>query len=63
MFFKAKDMLIKAKKEKNGNHPTILSRWKADEEYRKSVQIVLENTTIQLRNLNEYEIQSIGLSR
>ena len=31
--FKAKDMLRRAKKSKNGNHPTILSRWKAQESY------------------------------
>ena len=37
MFFKAKDRLRKAKNKTNGNHPTILSRWKADEEYRKIV--------------------------
>ena len=39
-FFKAKDMLGKAKNKKNGNHPTILSRWKAVEEYRKSLRFV-----------------------
>ena len=74
MFFKAKDMLRKAKKQ---SHPTILSRWKADEEYRKSLDIstsekkkscfptklLWRNTTIQLRKLNKYEIQSIGFSR
>ena len=37
MFFKAKDMLRKAKKK---NHPTILSRWKADEEYTKSLGFI-----------------------
>ena len=37
MFFKAKDMLRKAKKK---NHPTILSRWKTDEEYRKSLGLI-----------------------
>ena len=37
MFFKATNMLRKAKNKKKGNHPTILSRWKADEEYRKSL--------------------------
>ena len=37
MFFKAKDMLRKAKNIKDGNHPTILSRWQADEEYRESL--------------------------
>ena len=36
MFFKAKDMLRKAKK----NHPAILSRWKADEEYRISFGLI-----------------------
>ena len=37
MFFEAKDMLRKAKNKKKGNHPTSLSRWKADEEYLKSL--------------------------
>ena len=36
MIFKAKDMLRKAKK----NHPTILSRWKTDEECRKSLGFI-----------------------
>ena len=36
MFFKAKDMLSKAKNKKNGNHPTR----KADEEYRKIVGFI-----------------------
>ena len=36
MFFKAKDMLRKEKK-KNGNHPTILSKWKAPESNRTSL--------------------------
>ena len=35
--FKAKDMLRKANKKKNGNHPTILSRWKEQESYRTSL--------------------------
>ena len=35
MFFKAKDMLRKAKKKK---HPTILSRWKAQQSYRSSLE-------------------------
>ena len=30
-------MQRKAKNKKNGHHPTILSWWKADEEYRKSL--------------------------
>ena len=40
MFFKAKDVQRKAKNKKNGNHPTILSRWKADEEYPKSLGFI-----------------------
>ena len=40
MFFNAKDMLRKAKNKKNGHHPTILSRWKTDEEYRKSLGFI-----------------------
>ena len=35
MFFKAKDMLRKAKKK---NHPTILSSWKAQRSYRSSLE-------------------------
>ena len=34
MFFKAKDMLRKAKKK---NHPTTLSRWKAQLSFRTSL--------------------------
>ena len=30
-------MLRKAKNKKNGNHPTILARWKAQESYRRSL--------------------------
>ena len=37
MFFKAKDMLRKAKNKKNGNHLTNLSRWKAQESYQTSL--------------------------
>ena len=40
MFFKAKDMQRKAKNKKNGNHPRILSRWTADEEYPKSLGFI-----------------------
>ena len=35
--FKAKDMLRKANKKKNGNHPTILSGWKEQESNRTSL--------------------------
>ena len=45
MFFKEKDMLRKAKNKKNGNHPTILLRWKADEEYRKSLDLSVSECT------------------
>ena len=37
MFFKAKEMLQKARQEKHGNHPTILSRWQEQEGYRESL--------------------------
>ena len=37
MFFKAKDTQRKTKKKKNGNHPILLSRWKAKESYRTSL--------------------------
>ena len=37
MFLKAKQMLKKARQSKHGNHPTILSRWYDQEEYRKSL--------------------------
>ena len=37
MFFKAKEMLKKARQEKNGSHPTILVRWCAQEGYRRSL--------------------------
>ena len=38
VLLKAKDMQRAAKKNKNGNHPTLLSRWQADEEHRKSLE-------------------------
>ena len=37
MFFKAKQTLKKATQEKHGSHPTILSRWYAQEKYRDSL--------------------------
>ena len=37
MFFKAKEMLKKARQEKHGSHPTILSRWYEQEGYRRSL--------------------------
>ena len=37
MFFKAKQMLKKARQRKHGSHPTILSRWYEQEGYRKSL--------------------------
>ena len=37
MFFRAKQILHKARQSKHGNHPTILSRWYDQEEYRKSL--------------------------
>ena len=37
MFFKAKEMLEKARQPKHGGHPTILARWYAQKGYRESV--------------------------
>ena len=37
MYFKAHDMLRKARSNKNGNCKTLLERWKRDEQYRKSL--------------------------
>ena len=37
MFYKAKQMLKKARQGKHGNHPTILSRWYEQEGYSKSL--------------------------
>ena len=35
MYYQAKQMLNKARQGKHGGHPTTLSRWHGDEEYRK----------------------------
>ena len=37
MFYSANQMLKKARQKKHGNHPTILSRWYEQEDYRKSL--------------------------
>ena len=37
MYYQAKQMLKKARQGKHGGHPTILSRWYGDEEYRKTL--------------------------
>ena len=37
MFFRAKEMLKKARQEKHGSHPTILSMWQEQEGYRRSL--------------------------
>ena len=37
MFFKAKEMLQKARQEKHGSHPMLLSRWHEQEGYRRSL--------------------------
>ena len=36
MFYREKQMLQKARQSKHGSHPTILSRWYDQEDYRKS---------------------------
>ena len=40
MHHQARQMLKKARQEKHGRHPTILSRWYADEDYRKSLSAI-----------------------
>ena len=40
MYDQATQMLKNARQEKHGRHPTILSRWYADEEYRKSLSAI-----------------------
>ena len=37
VYFKAKNMLLKARKGKNGNCKTILERWNKDDNYRNSL--------------------------
>ena len=40
MYYQARQMLKMARQNKHGRHPTIISRWYADEEYRKSLWAV-----------------------
>ena len=40
MYYQARQMLEKARQEKHGRHPTILSRWYAEEDYRKSLSAI-----------------------
>ena len=37
MYYKAHEMLKKARKHKNGGYKNILDRWKKDDKYRKSL--------------------------
>ena len=74
MFFKTKEMLKKARQEKHGSHPTILSRWHDHEEYEShwrstrltkrksyfSIVSLLLDTTIQLRELSGCRTPNIG---
>ena len=40
MYYQARQMLKKARQKKHGSHPTIISRWYADEEYRTSLAAI-----------------------
>ena len=40
MCYQAKPMLKKARQQKHGRHPTILSRWYASESYRDSLYAI-----------------------
>ena len=42
VYYQEKQMLKKARRKKHGRHPTIISRWYADEENRKSL-LAVEN--------------------
>ena len=67
-------MLKKARQEKHGGHPTILSQWYASEEYSKSLydigwreyhiisydKIAVENTPTKLRRLKEFRFRKMG---
>ena len=46
MYFQAKQMLLKARQGKHGRHPTILSRWYAEDDYRNLLYAIgwRENT-------------------
>ena len=73
-FFKAKETLKKARQEKHGSHPTILSRWYAQENteirWRStilakkkscfSIASLLKDTTKQLHELNGCRTPNIG---
>ena len=56
MHCQAKLMLEKARKGKHGGHPTILSRWYACDEYRKSLSAPLQE-------LKEFRLRIIGFLR
>ena len=76
MFYRAREMLKKARKPKHGGHPTILARWFSQEGYRKSLRStflakskfcfsiasLLKDTTIQLHKLSGYRTPNIGFS-
>ena len=71
MFYKAKQMLKKARQGKHGSHPTILSRWYEQESHWRSTILakrmscfsnasLLKDTTIQLRELSGCRTPNIG---
>ena len=58
MFFKAKEMLEKARSEKHGSHPTILSRWYEQERCRKSIASTTKSAI--RRNFDTYFDRKTG---
>ena len=78
MYYQAKQILKKARQQKHGSHPTILSRWYASESYRNSLlchrverkthSVVRQNRLGEEhqrppQKLKEFKIRSIGFSR
>ena len=76
MYYQARQMLERARQRKHGGHPTIISRWYGDEEYRKSLsatgwqehhitlcdRISLEKHIYIATRVEEFKIRNIGFS-
>ena len=64
MYYQAKQMRKKARQGKPEGHPTILSRWYGEVEYRKSLPAMRQDrpgsTSTSLQELKEFKIWNIG---
>ena len=77
MYYKAKEMLQKARQPKHGGYKTILERWHKDDKYRKSLseigwtekqiiqydELALEDYFFLQQERKELETRKIGYSR